>query len=277
MEDWQRLELDYAKRLRSCSPDERKELYVEAYSAVAKLRMASMPADPEKRTAGTSRSMVQLLARLCKPWETVLEVGCGRGYTCSGLAPHVKQIVGTDVSDPVLEESRELLRKNHITNAKILKVAGDELTDNFDANSFDKVISIGVYEHLHPEDGINHLKQVYTVLKPDGCYILDVSNRLSGPHDMTRIVFPDAKEPLGFHLNETTVEALVQTAREIGFSEFAVVRPFTFRSNFLFYLRYPAYFQSWIEQLCPQVRKPFFLKRVYRKLLQAILIAGKKA
>lgn len=272
---WELLELDYARKLKICPLPARKDLYFEAYKAVAEQRMMSMPENPEKRTAGTSKSLAELLIGLCSPNDTVLEVGCGRGYTCLELSKHVKTVVATDVSDPVLEETRQLLRDNNVNNVLVQKAAADELTDNFDYNSFNKVFTIDVYEHLHPEDGLNHLKQVYKVLKPRGAYICIVPNRLSGPHDVTRIIYPDAREAMGFHLNETTVNDLINIMKEIGFSEFYYLRPFTCKSTLLFYVRYRACYQAFFERFCPRFRKPRFFGRIYGRLVQIRLMAVK--
>src|SRR5690242_19197294 len=109
MERWVELEFDYARRLRASSREERKTLYAEAYSQVSKARMeAFTSADPECRTAGTCKELVATLAPLCRLDDRVLEVGCGRGYTCWQLATLVREMVGTDVSAPALAEAREL-------------------------------------------------------------------------------------------------------------------------------------------------------------------------
>src|SRR5258708_15092507 len=99
-------------------------------------------ADPECRRAGTSKELVATLAPLCRLDQRVLEVGCGRGYTCWKLAPRVKEIVGTDVSAPALAEARELLSSHGITNARILEAGGEGLTPRFGAEAFDMVPSI---------------------------------------------------------------------------------------------------------------------------------------
>ena len=108
----QELEIEYAKRLRASNRDERKRLYVEAYRVVSEKWMSELPKAPEKRTAGTSLNLVNSLIRICDSSDYILEVGCGRGYTCLKLSPHVASIVGLDVSDSVLNESRELLEAN---------------------------------------------------------------------------------------------------------------------------------------------------------------------
>lgn len=268
IEPWEKLEFDYAKKLKRSSYDERKNLYKEAYSEVSKLRMSVMPSDPEKRTAGTSKGLVKSLIKLCKSNDRVLEIGCGRGYTCWKLAPHVKEVVGTDVSIPVLKEARELMRKNRVSNANILNVSGYELTNIFEKESFDKIICIDVYEHLHPEDAKIHLSEVYSLLKPDGKYIIVTPNRLTGPHDITKSVFPEVKEALGFHLNETTVKELIGDMKKIGFSEFYAFKwiPIVNMGPFV----YPIFFDLLAERLYSKIKYS-----ILGKFLVIILIAKK--
>ena len=275
MERWEQLELEYAERLRTSSREERKALYAEAYSVVSEQAIKSLPDDPGKRTAGTSRTLVRALIRRCQKNETVLEIGCGRGYTCLGLAPYVKEIVGVDVSEPVLEEARELLKKNHITNAKIQKISGDGLTENLETEFFDKVISIDVYEHLHPDDAEGHLRDVYELLKPGGKYIIVTPNQLTGPHDFTRRVFPDAKKALGFHLNETSATELVEKMKMAGFSKFQIVLPFIIKFPIVDRINYPISLQYWLEQKYLRTKRPVFVKRAIGLFLGIRLIAKK--
>lgn len=137
---------------------ERKRLYNEAYSVVSELmiqRYAS--SDPEDRTAGTSKRIVEVLSKIVDKHDHVLEVGCGRGYTCLKLAPNVKSMVGIEVSESSLVEAKEILSQHKIKNVKIMKVSAFELVDYFSKNEFDVCISIDVVEHLHKEDAKEHL------------------------------------------------------------------------------------------------------------------------
>ncbi len=276
MEPWQEAELEYARRLRQSTAEQRKSLYGEAYSAVSALAWTGSDCDdPEKRTAGTSRVLVEILARLCRPDDVVLEVGCGRGYTCLGLAGSIKQIVGTDVSDPSLQEARALLRRNKVSNARILKAGADALTEHFEPESFDKVISIDVYEHLHPDDALKHLREVYKLLKRGGAYIIKTPNRVSGPHDMTKDVFPDAKEALGFHLNELTNRELMDRMREIGFGRFRSMFPLAHKLPVSFDIWYPAQISSMVEGWYNDSKDKGFVKRLKALFMGITLMAVK--
>ena len=257
------LELEYAKRLRASSRGERRRLYREAYNAVSEAGAAAMPESVEQRTAGTSPALVQSLIRLCEPSDRVLEVGCGRGYTCLNLASHVASLVGMDVSDPALSEAQELLSRNGIANARLQRGFADELTSYFGTQAFDKVISIDVYEHLHPEDAFVHLAEVLAVLRPGGEYIIVTPNRLTGPHDITRHLFPDAVEPLGFHLNETTSSQLLQALREVGFVGFHSVLPLSHKLPVPVDIVYPSVLDVFLEK---QYQRSRILSRIMRGL-----------
>ncbi len=224
MEKWKELEFYYAKRLRESSAAERKKLYIEAYTEVSKYASVRFNENtPEARTAGTTKRLVQVFSHLVSKDADVLEIGCGRGYTCYKLAPFVNSMIGTDVSETSLSEAKKIIRQHNIKNVNIEQVSAFELTDHFKKNMFDVCISVDVVEHLHPADAEEHYKQVFDILKPGGKYIMILPNRLSGPHDVTKDEFPDAKEPLGFHLNESTYKELISIMKVIGFNKFSAL------------------------------------------------------
>jgi ubiquinone/menaquinone biosynthesis C-methylase UbiE len=214
------LEFDYGRRLRECGSEERQALYAEAYSKTVEAGAADMPKDIESRTAGTSRGLVTALQKICRSGDAVLEVGCGRGYTCLKLAPYVGSIVGTDVSEPSLRETAQILEDHGVANARTVAVNAFDLDTAFEPASFDKIISIDLIEHLHPDDALTHLKSAYAILKPGGAMIVVSPNRVTGPHDITRAHFPDSREPKGFHLNELSQRELVDTLKTVGFERF---------------------------------------------------------
>ena len=275
MKKWHELELEYAKKLRACPSNERRKMYEEAYRVVSESAMSEMPNEVEKRTAGTSLNLVNLLIRLCHSTDCILEVGCGRGYTCLKLAPHVKSIVGLDVSRPALDEARELIIAKRVNNVSLLLGSADELICHFESRKFDKVISIDVYEHLAPEDAMQHISQVYSILKPKGRLIIVTPNRLTGPHDITRELFPDAQKALGFHLNETTCGGLLGQMKTVGFAKFYSVLPLSFKLRIPLDIIYPADIFVLIEKLFPKVGSNSPFTRFVRMFSSIILIAEK--
>lgn len=229
MEEWCRLEFEYAAKLRVADSETRRGLYAEAYTAVGKHRVFKSSA-PEDRTAGTSRVLVDQLRSFLKPSDRVLEIGAGRGYTGLMLAPHVKSYLMTEVSGPSIAESREVLRTHGIQNASVLDVSAIDLEERLVGQRFDSAISIEVVEHLHPDDASEHLRQVFSLLEPGGRYIICMPNRLDGPHDITRDEYPLEKKALGFHLNESTYREIVNVMRSIGYTGFSSFRPFRGRT-----------------------------------------------
>jgi len=272
---WGELEIYYAQKIRQSSRNERKRLYIEAYAAVGEKGFPLLPDAPEMRTAGTSISLVNSLIHICNSSDQILEVGCGRGFTCWKLAKHVKHITGIDVSDLCLAEAKDLLMKNHVFNVTLRNGFADELVQYFSENQFDKVISIDVYEHLHPEDGKEHLRQVYSILKRKGRYIICTPNRLTGPHDVTKEIYPDAKYPLGFHLNETTCKELIGNLKEVGFNKFYSVFPLANKLYLPFEIIYPSSIFIMFERYLERANAESSITRLAGKASEIVLIAEK--
>ena len=223
MEEWQRLEIHYSKLLRESNASVRRTLYRRAYSAVSELVKKSFESNkPEDRTSGTSKQLVRMLKKMVNKTDKVLEIGSGRGYTCLALSPFVKSITGIEVSKPSVEESLKLFSQRRITNVNIEDISALELDTHFRFNEFDLCLSIDVIEHLHPEDAREHIYQTLQILKPGGRYIIVMPNRLNGPHDLTKRVFPEAKYALGFHLNESTYREIIKIMSLAGYDEFKV-------------------------------------------------------
>ncbi len=268
MEDWQLLELEYARRLRSSTREERRTLYAEAYSAVGALRIPLLPDDAESRTAGTSKALVDMLLTVVNPGDHILEVGCGRGYTALRLAPAVSRFVGTDVSSLVLEEARALIKKNSIENASFYECSALSLLSTFEPGIFDLIISIDVHEHLHPDDAIIALRQIHELLRPGGRCIIVTPNRLIGPHDITKKVYPDVRESLGFHLNETTYGQLIAQMKQVGFSGFQTLRTPSARSRRLLPPRYGATFPATLSVAFELLYSTIQMHTPAKKILQ---------
>ena len=83
--------------------------------------------------------------------------------------------------------------------------------------SVDLAYSHQMMEHLHPDDALEQLRNVYQALKPGGYYFCATPNRLSGPWDISRH-FDDVAT--GFHLREYTWGELLELLREVGFRNF---------------------------------------------------------
>ena len=99
---------------------------------------------------------------------SVLDLGCGTGRYFWALR-NVRDLVGVDVSAPMLERARTPVNAAAVTAAGITLVHGDFLTQVFDAGRFDLVYSIGVLaEHSPLDDRI--VARVAHWLAPGGMF-----------------------------------------------------------------------------------------------------------
>jgi SAM-dependent methyltransferase len=106
-------------------------------------------------------------------------------------------------------------------------------------NSVDVAYSDQLMEHLHPDDALDQLKNIFRSLKPGGSYICMTPNRISGPHDIS-LYFSDV--PSGFHLREYTTTDLVKILKDAGFSKVSVPVPVAGR-----YIVLPAFLATTLE------------------------------
>ncbi len=126
-------------------------------------------------------------------------------------------------------------------------------------------------EHLHPDDSLKQLQNVYRTLKPGGIYFCVTPNRLSGPHDISRTFDPVAT---GLHLKEYTVGEMDQIFKETGFLSTRIYvrfgEYFVFLPTCLF-----KFVEQLIEPLPHTMRKLLTFNRIVKFLL-GVKIVGKK-
>src|SRR4030042_1605966 len=180
------------------------------------------------------------------------------------LYNEASSVVGTDISQLSLNESKELVSKEHVQNVEFKRASAFELTDHFLEGEFDVCMSIDMIEHLHPDDEKDHLWQAFHLLKSGGRYIVCMPNRLNGPHAITRFVFPEAKAALGFHLNELTCREITLLMKSIGFAKFSVFYPLAIPSKGVHPIVLPyqlsIFNESLYEKLPKVLRARFFQK-----------------
>ena len=123
------------------------------------------------------RHMVDRILRLTGAGKhsRVLSLGCGIGDTELLLAPHVKEVVGVDLSPTAIRQARADAERLRIDNARFEE--GSEVEGQFDV-----VMAIFFLHHLPDEDLAELPGKVRARLAPGGVfYSLDPSSqRLSG-------------------------------------------------------------------------------------------------
>src|SRR5688572_21898007 len=116
---------------------------------------------------------MRLLSRFLTPGAVFLEVGAGDCRLTLEVARHVRKAYALDVSQEVNKGLRcpdnfEFV----LSNGTNIPVPSGSVTVAY---------SYQLMEHVHPDDALEQLTNIYRALAPGGVYICITPNRLSGP------------------------------------------------------------------------------------------------
>lgn len=206
-----KIEKELASKLRNSTPEERQYLYTTLYDELFK-RVSLHPQLTRKSSPEASAWVVaqrmKFLARFLSSDTKFLEVGPGDCSLSIEVSKHVKKVYAVDVSHEIT--------KNLVSPKNFQFIISDGRSIPVPKNSVDIAYSHQLMEHLHPDDALAQLQNIYKALTPGGIYICITPNRLSGPHDISKYFDEVAT---GFHLKEYTVTELYKLFRQVGFSK----------------------------------------------------------
>ena len=206
-----KIEKELASRLLNSTKQERQylytDLYDELYRRVPHHSQLTRKLSPEK-SAMTVAQRMQLLEKFLTPQTIFLEVGAGDCSLSIEVSKRVKKVY-------VVEVSKEIT-KQIIFPDNVEFILSDGFSIPVPENSVHVAYSHQLMEHLHPDDAIEQLQNIYKALAPKGIYICITPNRFSGPHDISQYFDQVAT---GFHLKEYTVTELYQLFSIAGFSQ----------------------------------------------------------
>lgn len=206
------VEKELASRLRVGTKQERQYLYNELYDQLFK-QIPHHPqlirrADPNVFIREVTQKM-QLLTRFLDHESIFLEVGPGDCKLSFEVTKHVKKVYAVDVSQEIT--------KNLNIPQNFELIISDGCSIPLPENTVTVAFSNQLMEHLHPDDAIEQLHNIYRVLVPNGIYVCITPNRLAGPHDISKY-FND-EIATGFHLKEYTHTELSSLLSSVGFSK----------------------------------------------------------
>jgi SAM-dependent methyltransferase len=216
-----RVEIELAERLRAAPRDQRLGLYGQVYNELFR----RVPAHPQltrkvsdaERAAAVAVRMAGLRSFINS--DTVfLEVGAGDGSFTLAVAELARHCYALDVSSEILRG---------VQHPKVETVLSDGCSVPVPPNSVTLAYSNQVMEHIHPDDALEQLRNLYAAIAPGGSYVCVTPNRLNGPHDVSKFFDPVAR---GFHLKEYTIAELERLFRGVGFAR-VLTYPRIFRRN----------------------------------------------
>jgi cyclopropane-fatty-acyl-phospholipid synthase len=141
------------------------------------------------------RNKMNLLEKklLLKPEHNILDIGCGWG----GLSLHLNKVSGASVTGVTLsEEQLKVAQRNAQNNEKV----NYRLQDYRNVpDKFDRVVSVGMFEHVGRKQYQNFFNKVYECLEEDGVALIHTIGRADGPGETDpwtkKYIFPGGYAP----------------------------------------------------------------------------------
>ncbi|HLW65829.1 MAG TPA: cyclopropane-fatty-acyl-phospholipid synthase family protein [Gemmataceae bacterium] len=133
-----------------------------------------------------------------KPGERLLDIGCGWG----GLILHAARHYGVDATGITLSKQQVELAAKRIHEAGLqdqCRVEFQDYRDVNDAQGFDKLVSVGMFEHVGEALLPTYFKRAFNLLKPGGVFLnhgIALHPRLRKSPNQEfghRYVFPDGE------------------------------------------------------------------------------------
>ena len=147
--------------------------------------------------AGLRDAQLKKLDMICrklelKPGERMLEIGCGWG----GLARYAAEHYGVEVVGITISKEQQKLARARCEGLPV----SIELMDYRDlTEQYDKIVSVGMFEHVGPKNYAVYFDTAHRALKDDGLFLLhtiggNVSVRRTDPW-IARYIFPNSMLP----------------------------------------------------------------------------------
>jgi cyclopropane-fatty-acyl-phospholipid synthase len=129
--------------------------------------------------------------------ESLLEIGCGWG----GLAHFAAERYGVTVTGLTVSKAQLALAEQRCAGLPVRLLLQDYRAVQ---GQFDKVVSVGMFEHVGPKNHADFFGTVQRVLRPQGLFLLhtiglDVTSARTDPW-IDRYVFPNGKLPSAVEL-----------------------------------------------------------------------------
>ncbi len=122
--------------------------------------------DPIKDMAAYEYTLERTLSYL-RDEDRVLELGCGTGSTALLIAPHVRQITGTDISPAMVGIANGKAQSGGVSNANFVVSTAKGATDL--SGPYDAVLGFNLFHLVEGSESI--FDEVYKMLPTGGYFI----------------------------------------------------------------------------------------------------------
>jgi cyclopropane-fatty-acyl-phospholipid synthase len=131
-----------------------------------------------------------------KPGQRVLDIGCGWG----GMALYLNRVADVDVLGITLSEEQLKTARRRAEEAGVADRVKFELIDYRDVTGmFDRIVSVGMFEHVGPPHYRAFFAKCRSLLAEDGVMLLHTIGRMGGPGVTdaftARYIFPGGYNP----------------------------------------------------------------------------------
>src|ERR1700722_8440459 len=173
----------------------------------------------ETEEEGLDTAQARKLDYLCRklrlrPGDHLLDIGCGWG----GLIIHAARKYGVNALGVTLSKNQAALASKRIEQAGLRKQCRVELRDYRTLNEvsgFEKIVSVGMFEHVGENRLPTYFQQAWRLLRPGGVFLNHgIANRVIDPEPSdlnftNRYVFPDG--------DLVPINVTLRLAEEVGF------------------------------------------------------------
>ncbi len=174
--------------------DELYELFLDADKQYSCAYFADPGNSLEQAQADKKAHIAAKLA--LEPGQRVLDIGCGWG----GMALYLHKVAGVDVLGITLSEHQLKIARERAAAAGVSDHVKFDLVDYRQLDdSFDRIVSVGMFEHVGARHYDEFFAKCRTLMKPDGVMLLHTIGKLGetsrAPDPFTdKYIFP------GYHL-----------------------------------------------------------------------------